>query len=140
MNCLLAAAPTLTLRTYTICTALSLFKVIIHTGLGASIHSFKDYHNPNVVQEDSSNQQYAQYWTVGGIVLCVAIMVYLSVVARRAVEEELDHSTSPTRRTAAARDEEERVGFLSPMGQEEDDEDEMMVESPLMHSRPSISV
>ena len=33
MNCLLAASTTLTLKTYTVCTALSLFKVIIHTSL-----------------------------------------------------------------------------------------------------------
>jgi hypothetical protein len=33
MNCLLAASSTLTLKTYTVCTALSLFKVIIHTSL-----------------------------------------------------------------------------------------------------------
>ena len=41
LNCLLAASSTLTLQTYTICTALSLFKVIIHTSLGASIHSIQ---------------------------------------------------------------------------------------------------
>ncbi|KAJ6539185.1 hypothetical protein B0H19DRAFT_346879 [Mycena capillaripes] len=74
MNCLLAASPTLTLKTYTLCTAASLFKVIVHTSLGA--------------------------------ILCVAIFVYISIVARRAVDEELgDESESA--------DPEETAGFLA---------------------------
>lgn len=95
MNCLLAASPTLTLHTYTVCTALSLFKVIIHTSLGASIHSFKDFHvvDPNKTPEDASNaDMVAQTWTIIGIGLCVLILVYLYVIARRAVDEELDDS------------------------------------------------
>ncbi|KAJ7591242.1 hypothetical protein C8J56DRAFT_1047450 [Mycena floridula] len=77
MNALLAAAPTLSLRTYTIATALSLFKVIIHTSLGASIHSFKNYHAaPDKVNEDMDLM--AHVWTILGIALCIAIFVYLS--------------------------------------------------------------
>jgi len=112
MNCLLAASSTLTLKTYTLCTALSLFKVIIHTSLGASIHSFKDYHveNPDPgnatelipVEEDGANTV-ARMWTVIGVILCVAILVYLTYVARKAVDEELDDETG---------DEEERLAFL----------------------------
>ncbi|KAH7100553.1 hypothetical protein BKA62DRAFT_705771, partial [Auriculariales sp. MPI-PUGE-AT-0066] len=49
MNVLLAASPTLTLRTYTICTALALFKVIIHTTIGASIHSFSHHGSSGAV-------------------------------------------------------------------------------------------
>ncbi|THU81831.1 hypothetical protein K435DRAFT_618766, partial [Dendrothele bispora CBS 962.96] len=86
MNCLLAASPTLTLRTYTLCTALSLFKVVIHTSLGASIHSFKDYHVTTTTAADTV----AKMWTVLGIALCIAILIYLSYVARKAVNEELD--------------------------------------------------
>ncbi|KAJ6629156.1 hypothetical protein B0H10DRAFT_1988143 [Mycena sp. CBHHK59/15] len=93
MNCLLAASPTLTLRTYTVCTAASLFKVIVHTSLGASIHSFKDY-NSVTPADDGGADAVARMWTIGGVVLCVAIFVYLSVVARRA----------------------ERIGFLGPDG------------------------
>jgi uncharacterized membrane protein YdjX (TVP38/TMEM64 family) len=98
MNALLAASPTLTFKTYTICTALSLFKVIIHTSLGASMHSFKDYHPQS---GDSSEQSLAQTWSIVGVLLCIAIFVYLSIVARRAVDEELDD------------DSEERVAFLA---------------------------
>jgi Uncharacterized conserved protein len=120
MNCLLAASPTLTLRTYTVCTALSLFKVIIHTSLGASIHSFKDYHvvepdkdgNPShpAIDEESGANTVARMWTVIGIVLCVAIFIYLSVVARRAVDDELDDEP------IAIQDSEETIAFLSPRG------------------------
>src|SRR5258707_11183981 len=53
MNCLLGASPTLTLRTYLVCTALSLFKVIIHTTLGSSIHSFARYHVQSEPPQDS---------------------------------------------------------------------------------------
>ncbi|KAJ3741339.1 hypothetical protein DFH05DRAFT_1403428 [Lentinula detonsa] len=110
MNCLLAASPTLTLRTYTLCTALSLFKVIIHSSLGASIHSFKDYHmvtegdNPSETEESHADTM-ARMWTIFGIALCVAIFVYLSYVARKAVDEELEDG-----------DDEESVAFLSPEG------------------------
>lgn len=103
MNCLLAASPTLTLKTYTVCTALSLFKVIIHTSLGASIHSFKDYHvvAPNkdgtIDKDESSADTVARTWTVIGIILCVWIFLYLAVIARRAVDEELDDEPLSTR-------------------------------------------
>ncbi|KAJ3756785.1 hypothetical protein EV360DRAFT_84647 [Lentinula raphanica] len=108
MNCLLAASPTLTLRTYTLCTALSLFKVIIHSSLGASIHSFKDYHmvtedGKSSETEESHADTVARMWTVFGIALCVAIFIYLSYVARKAVDEELEDG-----------DEEETVSFLDP--------------------------
>lgn len=88
MNCLLAASPSLTLKTYTLCTALSLFKVIIHTSLGASIHSFGDYHAAQPA-DASGGPSLAQIWTVTGIFLCLAIFVYLSIVARRAVDDEI---------------------------------------------------
>ncbi|KAJ7179831.1 hypothetical protein C8R43DRAFT_970642 [Mycena crocata] len=108
MNCLLAASPSLTLKTYTICTAVSLFKVIVHTSLGASIHSFKDYNTTNgaadAAEEEGGADTVARMWTVGGVVLCVAIFVYISIVARRAVDEELGDE---------AGDPEERAGFLA---------------------------
>ncbi|KAK7061581.1 hypothetical protein R3P38DRAFT_2830277 [Favolaschia claudopus] len=95
MNCLLAASPSLTLRTYTLCTAASLFKVIIHTSLGASIHSFKNYHTAPAesdAKEDAGDEPVvARIWAIAGVVLCIAIFVYISWVARRAVDEELDN-------------------------------------------------
>lgn len=122
MNCLLAAAPTLSFRTYTLCTALSLFKVIVHTSVGASIHSFKDYH---VAPDKGTNapsdaDKVARMWTIIGIVLCAAIFIYLSVVARRAVDDELDDENTNT---------EESVGFLDPRGDIEAAAE--MTESPL---------
>jgi prepilin signal peptidase PulO-like enzyme (type II secretory pathway) len=112
MNALLAASPTLTFKTYTLCTALSLFKVIIHTTIGASIHSFAGYHlhkppsspDPPVdgqdpasdggdgapAGDDDEGALLSRVSAIVGIVLCVAIIVYLSWVARKAVDEELD--------------------------------------------------
>lgn len=99
MNALLAASPTLTLRTYTLCTALSLFKVIIHTTIGASIHSFAGYHlhkSPSEGEDGEAPAEEEETSTLGrvsafaGIALCIAIIVYLSWVARKAVDEELD--------------------------------------------------
>jgi len=99
------------LHTYTVCTALSLFKVIIHTSVGASIHSFRDYHNradssPSS-DDESGTDMMARLWTILGILLCVLILVYLSIVARRAVDEELDDSP------VTARDAEETLSFLA---------------------------
>jgi len=127
MNCLLAAAPSLTLRTYTVCTALSLFKVIIHTSLGASIHSFKDYHvsggNSNSTssaspgsgsstdeEQDASAGSVARIWTIAGIVMCISIFVYISYVARKAVHDEIEGHQD------LSSDSEEAVAFLSPRG------------------------
>jgi hypothetical protein len=117
MNALLAASPTLTLKTYTLCTALSLFKVIIHTTIGASIHSFAGYHlhktpdssdSPIEGQDptgdggdgvpaggDDEGALLSRISAVVGIVLCIAIFVYISWVARRAVDEELEDDEVP---------------------------------------------
>lgn len=109
MNCLLAASPTLTLRTYTVCTALSLFKLIIHTSIGASIRSFAQYHvvKPGQADVPAEDNMLGHYSTVVGIALCVAIFVYLSYVARRAVDDELEDDPY------SARDSEETASFLA---------------------------
>ncbi|GLB33636.1 putative SNARE associated Golgi protein [Lyophyllum shimeji] len=124
MNCLLAASPTLTLRTYTLCTGLSLFKVIIHTSMGASIASFKDYHkvDPNKANEPHEHTA-AELWTAFGIVLCIAILIYISIVARRAVDHELDDDPVTC-------DAEETIGFLSSQDLESGRGQEPMAESP----------
>lgn len=103
LNTLLAATPTLEMKTYVICTALSLFKVIIHTSIGAGIRSF------SAKQTALEDDGWSQVWTVGGIVLCVVLLIYLSWVARRAVDDELDDDAEVTGGVA-----EERVAFLAP--------------------------
>ncbi|KAI0736390.1 hypothetical protein BC629DRAFT_1301304 [Irpex lacteus] len=110
MNCLLAAAPTLTLKTYTMCTSLSLFKLIIHTSIGSSIHSFAQYHVVKPGQaapEAQHDSMLGHYSTIAGVVLCVGILIYLSYVARKAVDEELEDELE------LPRDCEEAVSFLS---------------------------
>ncbi|KAF9452053.1 hypothetical protein P691DRAFT_698070 [Macrolepiota fuliginosa MF-IS2] len=129
MNCLLAASPTLTLHTYTVCTALSLFKVIIHTSLGASIHSFRTYNvetSGKDPEEDQGADMVARMWTGAGILLCILILVYLSIVARRAVDEELEDDEPMTTRA----DSEERMAFLSPGDSGDLERGRAMAESP----------
>jgi uncharacterized membrane protein YdjX (TVP38/TMEM64 family) len=126
MNCLLAASPTLTLKTYTICTAASLFKVIIHTSLGASIHSFKDYHTTAADgEENAGTNTVARMYTIGGIVLCVVIFIYISIIARRAVHQELGDEP--------AADSEERIAFLSPGANGDEESGRPMVQ---LHGGP----
>jgi hypothetical protein len=50
MNTLLASSPTLTLRTYTLCTALALPKLLVHCALGTSIKNFAAYNGAGVNQ------------------------------------------------------------------------------------------
>ncbi|KAL5508350.1 hypothetical protein ACEPAH_5969 [Sanghuangporus vaninii] len=131
LNALLAGCPRLTFQTYMYCTALSLLKVIIHTSVGAGIKNFADYHSPtnadgsklmNESGEDSADSL-GQMSTILGIVLCVVIAVYLTYVARRAVDEELEddedmecprgRSRSRARVQYGVRaDDEESAGFL----------------------------
>ncbi|KAI1792892.1 hypothetical protein LXA43DRAFT_296200 [Ganoderma leucocontextum] len=126
MNCLLAASPSLTFRTYTVCTALSLPKLIIHTSIGSSIRSFAEYHvkHPGSEKDDDYGGTLSHYSTIAGIGLCLAIFVYLSYITRKAVDEEL--------RDEDAMDavySEERVAFLANEGNSLDLE-EHMTEAP----------
>ncbi|KAH9045661.1 hypothetical protein EDB85DRAFT_49234 [Lactarius pseudohatsudake] len=145
MNCLLGASPTLTLRTYLLCTALSLFKVIIHTTLGSSIHSFARYHvqpqdaitdgepgpspsDGDIGPEEEENPV-GLYVKVAGIVLAVGVFIYISVVARKAINDELSGDDGEER---PAHTDEEALSFLSPGGlarhsaEEDGDEDERL--------------
>jgi len=89
MNVLLAASHTLSFSTYFWCTALSLCKVVIHTSIGSGIHNFAGHHlSGETAEEDGDHLR--KTWTVVGIALCIGILVYLSIVARRAVDEELE--------------------------------------------------
>ena len=51
MNTLLASSPTLTLQTYTVCTALALPKLLVHCALGTSIKNFAAYNGAGKVQQ-----------------------------------------------------------------------------------------
>lgn len=173
MNALLAASPTLTFKTYTLCTALSLFKVIIHTTIGASIHSFAGYHlhetpNPSdspidgqeptddngdgvPADDDDQGALLSRVSAIVGIVLCIAIIVYLSWVARKAVDEELEddevlaHNSEETELFLDPVDDAERgmgeVSFsrpLMPMGNQSSLGGDNHLRSPV--SRPSVSL
>jgi len=152
MNCLLGASPTLTLRTYLVCTALSLFKVIIHTTLGSSIHSFARYHaqpkpppqdaitdgKPGLSPSDGDasleeENPMGLYAKVAGIVLAVGVFVYISVVARKAISDELSGDEGEE---LPAHTDEEALSFLSPAGtarqsaEEDEDERDPMSEAP----------
>ncbi|KZV69121.1 hypothetical protein PENSPDRAFT_581469 [Peniophora sp. CONT] len=116
MNCLLAASPTLSFRTYVSCTALSLFKVYIHTYLGASIHSFAEYHAHASEHGKQDESPLGMYYTVGGVALCVGIIIYLAIVARRAVDCELDGEDELPTHTA-----EETASFLAHTEECDDD-------------------
>lgn len=132
LNALLAGCPRLSLRTYTVCTALSLLKVIIHTSVGAGIKSFAEYHaspksgnsNSEMDEEEAHRTFLGRVWSVSGIVLCLGLAIYLSIIARRAVDEELEdddndlesarRSRSRSRTPYGVRaDEEERAAFLA---------------------------
>jgi uncharacterized membrane protein YdjX (TVP38/TMEM64 family) len=111
MNCLLAASPALSLRTFSLCTALSLFKLIIHTSIGSSIRSFAEYHVVKPGQTAPAQQHESMlghYSTIAGVVLCIGILVYLSYVARKAVDDELEGAVVLPRE-----DGEETMSFLS---------------------------
>lgn len=103
MNAILAAT-TLSMRTYVICTGLSLFKVIVHTSIGAGVRSFSANKGSSAEEKEDG---WSRVWTMGGILLCIALFLYLSWVARRAVDDELDYETEPSSSTS-----EERVAFL----------------------------
>lgn len=95
MNVLLAACPSLTMRRYVGCTGLSLLKTVIHTSIGAGIHSFTGYygvHPKDGTQPEhgDSSSDLARWSTGIGIALCILLLIYLSYVARRAVDGELE--------------------------------------------------
>jgi hypothetical protein len=102
------------MRTYVICTGLSLFKVIVHTSIGAGIRSFSAEKAGDQEEEDDT---WSRVWTIAGILLCIALFVYLSWVARRAVDDELDDDSEFPGSAA-----EERVAFLTAESPADDDD------------------
>ncbi len=140
MNVLLAACPTLTMRRYVGCTALSLLKTVIHTSIGAGIHSFTGYYG--VPPEDGTYPEHSDSpsdlarWSTGiGIALCILLLIYLGYIARRAVDGELEGEecgesgstvlpiyhprgrdrVRSTRHNRLSSSPQERIAFLSPI-------------------------
>jgi hypothetical protein len=110
LNVILASSPTLSLRTYTGCTAISLLKVILHTWFGSGIHDISELHRaPSPTGQDTVHHGGGHggqgqnkhvpgdhgldphrddvkfYWTWGGLSLCVVLFVYLHHVAKKAL-------------------------------------------------------
>lgn len=92
LNAVLGSSSTMTLGRYIGTTACSLLKVIVHTSLGSEIRSFKDLHAGKHSDDPDAKKEisWGEIWTGFGIFLCVVLFIYLSFVARRAVDEQLD--------------------------------------------------
>ena len=88
LNVILASSPALTLRTYTGCTALSLCKLVLHTWIGAGLHSLSELHGTSdepLSEEDQQRQDVRWYSTCFGVVLCISLFFYLTHLAKRAL-------------------------------------------------------
>ncbi|WWD21126.1 hypothetical protein CI109_105607 [Kwoniella shandongensis] len=136
LNVILASSPSLTLRTYTTCTAVSLCKLILHTWIGAGIHDLsKTYgghthgregefvdgqwrHNHTKPYEDGgiegSREDVKTLMTWLGIALCIILFFYLTYLAKRAVrkaqeEQERNGLGEETMRFLGDQDGEEQV-------------------------------
>ncbi len=97
MNVLLAGAEGMSMRVYGGVTALSLVKLLVHTWVGASLQSFS---------AGEGEGEVGRAWTIGGVLLCAVVFVYIAWVVRRRVDGELEDGDG---------DEEERQGFLEEM-------------------------
>jgi len=84
LNAVLAASPSLSFKTYFTCTALSLFKLIVHTAAGSTIHQFAD----STSEQAQEGNDLMKWWTSLGVVLSIGIFVYLSYLAKKTVEEQ----------------------------------------------------
>ena len=94
LNVILASSPALTLRTYTACTALSLCKLVLHTWIGAGLHSLSELHGASesdepLSEEDQQRQDIRWYSTCFGVVLCISLFFYLTHLAKRALARAL---------------------------------------------------
>ncbi|WFD24448.1 hypothetical protein MEQU1_003150 [Malassezia equina] len=111
LNTLLASSHVLTLPTYLLCTAVALPKLLVHTSLGASIENFATYQASGTQKQATRADQLRQLAGGAGLVLCVALLLYLYSVARDAVDSLDDDSddtlddeeeTEPLRHTACS--------------------------------------
>lgn len=127
LNVVLASAPSLTLQTYTFCTAISLCKLVLHTWIGAGIHDISAaYHTAPSEEvndpassrqpspEDIQHERVKAGVTWGGIILCCVLFVYLTHVAKRAIAKAQEDQRIVR---------EEEIAFLTPMGDARDDLD-----------------
>jgi uncharacterized membrane protein YdjX (TVP38/TMEM64 family) len=89
LNVILASSPALTLKTYTACTAVSLCKLVLHTWIGAGLHSLSELHGTTTDEplspEDQQRQDIRWYSTCFGVVLCISLFFYLTHLAKRAL-------------------------------------------------------
>ena len=106
LNVILASSPSLTLRTYTACTALSLCKLVIHTWIGAGLHDLSELHGGGpghgggtaLSLEDQQRQDVRWYSTCFGVVLCISLFFYLTHLAKRAVARaQIEHEAREIR-------------------------------------------
>ncbi|KAF8916864.1 hypothetical protein CPB85DRAFT_1176662, partial [Mucidula mucida] len=81
MNVLLAGAEGMSMRVYGGVTALSLVKLLVHTWVGASLQSFS---------AGEGEGEVGRAWTIGGVLLCAVVFVYIAWVVRRRVDGELE--------------------------------------------------
>ena len=123
---MLASAPSLTLQTYTCCTAISLCKLVLHTWIGAGIRDISAAYTtpshpstgdtpaappPELTPEDIQHERVKAGVTWGGIILCCVLFVYLTHVAKRAIAKAQEGQRVVR---------EEEVAFLTPMGDARD--------------------
>jgi len=87
LNAVLAASPSLNFKTYFSCTALSLFKLIIHTSAGSAIQHFAESASSNG-EEDGNDLM--RYWSYVGLILSIGLFGYLSYLAKKTVEEQAE--------------------------------------------------
>lgn len=103
LNVILASSPALTLRTYTACTALSLCKLVLHTWIGAGLHSLSELHGTSdsgepLSEEDQQRQDVRWYSTCFGVVLCISLFFYLTHLAKRALSRaQVEHEAREIR-------------------------------------------
>jgi hypothetical protein len=128
LNVVLASAPSLSLQTYTFCTAISLCKLVLHTWIGAGIRDISSAYGagssdpsmpaggpaappPELSPEDVQHERVKAGVTWGGIILCGVLFVYLTHVAKRAIARAQDEQRVVR---------EEEIAFLTPMGDARD--------------------
>ncbi|OWT38600.1 cytoplasmic protein [Cryptococcus neoformans Bt1] len=148
LNVILASSPTLTLQTYTGCTAVSLCKLVLHTWIGSGIHDLSESygHGQSKGQEESKegdgvdgqwpqdpdgvtgrpaqegDTQTAKTWTTWvGIVLCIVLFFYLMHFAKRAVKK-----AQAEQAEMEEREREEREGLTSVYARRESEGEEMV--------------
>jgi len=92
LNAVLAASPTLTFKTYFNCTALSLFKLIIHTTAGSTIHHFAESASAHAAPSDDEDQELMRWWSYLGLLLSIGIFGYLSYLAKKTVEGQAEET------------------------------------------------